>query len=289
MVCASTFHGQINGISSFDSGVSEGADKNDPTHPPNLSSTIPASTPVLIPPIRTHSARSTHPQFPDSVCRLLLLNSRSISPAASGESRWKLPFIQSTLLEDSLSPPVLVLGMSETWLLDSVSNAQTDIKDYQCIRPPDSPDCDFSSCIEKPQQFICDHSKDEREANVYVLGDFKLPHFNWEECKPPSSPPNAAYNTLMNFIEAMNEALNAVNWVLLKALCDDCGDADSTLFKELIVLTVLQITSHLSPSKISLDKKGKSKLDKELASLKMKKRKLHHLQNTNPSSRKMPS
>ncbi|KAL5271626.1 hypothetical protein ACHWQZ_G002039 [Mnemiopsis leidyi] len=310
--------GETNGISSVDSGFSEGADKNDPTHPPNLSSTIPASTPVPIPPIGTHSARSTRPQFPDSVCRLLLLNSRSISPAASGESRWKLPFIQSTLLEDRLSPPVLVLGITETWLSDSVSDAQTEIKDYQCIRsdrvsrrgggcalylhskvvpsdqlivsdscnnlvamyseslhliiavvyrPPDSPDCDFSSCIEKLQQFICDHSKDEREADVAV---------NYHKAD----------------FTAMNEALDAVNWVLLKALCDDCGDADSTLFKELIVLTVLQITLHLSPSKISLDKKGKSKLDKELASLKMKKRKanrkLHHLQNTDPSSRKIP-
>ena len=71
------------------------------------------------------TAPTTVPRFPDSVSRLLLLNGRSISPAASKESKWKLPYIQSTIIEfdNDPQPPVLALGIIETWLTESVSEA----------------------------------------------------------------------------------------------------------------------------------------------------------------------
>ena len=60
------------------------------------------------------TAPTTVPRFPipDSVSRLLLLNGRSISPAASKESKWKLPYIQSTIIDNDPQPPELALGIS---------------------------------------------------------------------------------------------------------------------------------------------------------------------------------
>ena len=59
------------------------------------------------------TAPTTVPRFPDSVSRLLLLNGRSISPAANKESKWKLLYIQSTIIDNDPQPPVLALGINE--------------------------------------------------------------------------------------------------------------------------------------------------------------------------------
>ena len=83
---------------------------------------------------QSHTAPTTVPRFPDSVSRLLLLIGRSISPAASKESKWKLPYIQSTIIDNDSQPPVLALGLTETWLTESVSEAQSELKGFQCIR-----------------------------------------------------------------------------------------------------------------------------------------------------------
>ena len=147
---------------------------------------------------------------------------------------------------------MLALGLTETWLTESVSEAQSELKGFQCIRsdrdsrkgggcalylhskvvpshqisfsdnsnnmvavyveslhtifavvyrPPDSPDSDFSNCMDKLQEMINDHSKDDRHSDVYVIGDFNMPVFNWEESAVPTNPPNGAYQRLMTFLE----------------------------------------------------------------------------------------
>ena len=64
-------------------------------------------------------------------------------------------------------------------------------------RPPDSPDSDFSKCMDKLQEMINDHSKDDRHSDVYVIGDFNMPVFNWEESAVSTNPTNGAYQRLM--------------------------------------------------------------------------------------------
>ena len=68
-------------------------------------------------------------------------------------------------------------------------------------RPPDSPDSDFSNCMDKLLEMINDHSKDDRHSDVYVIGDFNMPVFNWEESAVSTNPPNGAYQRLMTFLE----------------------------------------------------------------------------------------
>ena len=143
---------------------------------------------------------------------------------------------------------MLALGIIETWLTESVSEAQSELNGFQCIRsdrdsrkgggcalylhskvvpshqtsfsdnsnnmvavyveslqtifavvyrPPDSPDSDFSNCMDKLQEMINDHSKDDRHSDVYVIGDFNMPVFNWEESAVSTNPPNGAYQRLM--------------------------------------------------------------------------------------------
>ena len=230
---------------------------NRPSHLSSSTSTVPVSstgssddTPSE--PYSPGTAPTTVSRFPDSVSRLLLLNGRSILPAASKESKWKLPYIQLTIIDNDPQPPVLALGIIETWLTESVSEAQSELKGFQCIRsdrdsrkgggcalylhskvvpshqisfsdnsnnmvavyveslhtifavvyrPPDSPDSDFSNCMDKLQEMINDHSKDDRHSDVYVIGDFNMPVFNWEESAVSTNPPNGAYQRLMTFLE----------------------------------------------------------------------------------------
>ena len=206
-------------------------------------------------------------------------------------------------------------------------------------RPPDSPDDLFSDCMDKLQELIDSYSRDDRSPDIYVLEDFNMPLFNWEESVMPTNPPNSAYGRLMKFLEAnfltqmvreptrgnntldlllttkpqdvieiqaqstklsdhklvecklsfnptgliqnvitqvdrhsfrsidyhradiaaMNLSLTKVDWNSLQRLCDECGDQDGSMFKELIVLTVLQISITHSPAKAEAGKGSKSR------------------------------
>ena len=92
-------------------------------------------------------------------------------------------------------------------------------------------------------------------------------------------------------LESLNRDLGEVDWHLLKELCDEDVDWDGTKFKDLIVLTVLQLTIIHSPMKGPETATKKSKIDRELASLKMKKRKINskirELRILNPLSRNL--
>ena len=137
---------------------------------------------------------------------------------------------------------MLALGITETWLTESVSEAQSELKGFQCTRsdrdsrkgggcalylhskvvpshqisfsdnsnnmvavyveslhtmfavvyrPPDSPDSDFSNCMDKLQGMINDHSKDDRHSDVYVIGDFNFQYASLQlgrECSSQYEP-----------------------------------------------------------------------------------------------------
>ena len=146
----------------------------------------------------------------------------------------------------------------------------------------------------KPQDVI------EIQAQSTKLSDHKL-----VECKLSFNPIGLIQNVITQVdrhsfraidyhkadIAAMNLSLTKVDWNSLQRVCDECGDQDGSMFKELIVLTVLQISINHSPAKAEAGKGSKSRKEKELAALKMKKRKinrkLRHLKDTDPSSQKI--
>ena len=239
-------------------------------------------------------------------------------------------------------------------------------------RPPDSPDADFAITLDKLQDFIDGHSFEERCPELYLMGDFNLPLFDWDQCAAPPNPPNAAYCRLLAMIEvnfltqmvsqptranntldlvltnapqniievdveptklsdhevvscllsfnpsirnviptcphdpfsfravnfhkadmdALNRELGEIDWYSLKEICDDSNDQDGSLFKELIVLTVLQCTILHAPPNVRPSGAVKCKMERELISLKMKRRKLNrklrNLRFSNPSSSRIP-
>jgi hypothetical protein len=57
--------------------------------------------------------------------------------------------------------------------------------------------------------------------------------------------------------EALNQDLSQVDWSVLKSLCDGNQDHDGSMFKELFVLTVLQLTLKHSPQKTRQDGPGR--------------------------------
>ena len=88
--------------------------------------------------------------------------------------------------------------------------------------------------------------------------------------------------------EAMNAMLGDIDWYQLKNLCDDADDSDGTLFKNLFVMTVLQVTLLHAPPKRLDGKAHQNKADRKINSLKFKRRKLNakigKLKQENPSS-----
>ena len=61
---------------------------------------------------------------------MLLLNARSISPATTGVSRWKIPYINKFILSDKSLPPAIAVVITETWLNDHITDAQILIPCY---------------------------------------------------------------------------------------------------------------------------------------------------------------
>ena len=57
----------------------------------------------------------SHAGFEYAYSKVLLLNNRSISPAAGGETQWKLPYIQETRMFQKLDEPhVLAVGRCQS-------------------------------------------------------------------------------------------------------------------------------------------------------------------------------
>ena len=222
-------------------------------------------------------------------------------------------------------------------------------------RPPSSTDESFIQVMDKLQRMIDIHGEGTTAPDLYILGDFNLPLFDWTGCTMPNSPPNRAYQRLMDMVDknfltqmvgdptrmdhtldliltnrahyvmevnteetqlsdhrivecllgfnpssdltqdhvedqfsfrainyfkadasAMNLDLSAINWKQLHELCNCCGDTDGSMFKELIVLTVLQVSIRHSPPKKRPSGAPKSRAERTLISLKFKKKKLNN-------------
>ena len=237
-------------------------------------------------------------------------------------------------------------------------------------RPPSSDDESFIDLMDKLQRMIDFHGEGTAAPDLYILGDFNLPLFDWTCGTMPNSPPNKAYQRVMDLVEknfliqmaeeptrlnhtldliftnrthyvmevnteetqlsdhrmvecllgfnpssylsqhheedpfsfrainlfkadtnAMNSELSDINWNQLQDLCNCCGDTDGSMFKELIVLTVLQVSIKHCPSKNRPLGAPKSRAERAFISLKFKKKKLNKkikdLQARNPSSTKI--
>ena len=64
---------------------------------------------------------------------IVLLNGQSVSPAASSSSRWKLPYIKKTIIDESCPPPPFI-AITETWLKSYMTDAQVTLANYQTLR-----------------------------------------------------------------------------------------------------------------------------------------------------------
>ena len=75
---------------------------------------------------------------------IFLLNGQSVSPAATSTSRWKIPFIQKMLADESYLPPFIAI--TESWLKGYITDAQVNMENYQAIRS-DRPDRVGGGCL----------------------------------------------------------------------------------------------------------------------------------------------
>ena len=68
-----------------------------------------------------------------NLSRILLLNARSVSPAATSKCKWKLPYLEKTFL-DSDQLPVPFVAITESWLKPHITDAQVALNEYKCFR-----------------------------------------------------------------------------------------------------------------------------------------------------------
>eukprot|EP00116_Pleurobrachia_bachei_P001864 sb/3462126/ len=326
-----------------------------------------------------------------TLSNVFLLNGRSISPSAVGSTRWKIPFIESTILQTSSLPPI-ALGITESWLKPYISDAQIALEGYSvfrsdrpervgggcvmyihdslpisfarsfsdrecsiviafseaknllfsCIyRPPDCSQKSFLSVLDILQQQINILSSNKL-PDMFIMGDFNLPLFNWGSDSSPLNSSSAGYAALTDFIgenfltqvvdqptrgnnildliftntpqdvasirtedtgisdhklveclltinptsllspttqiwdyhsfrginihkgnfDEMSVDLMKVDWKELQQLCKESGDPEGEQFKELFVLTVLQIALKHCPRKRPKSRSQKGPLEK---------------------------
>ena len=68
-----------------------------------------------------------------AVSSIVLINGQSVSPAANSNCRWKIPFIQETIVGGSTPPPAII-AVTETWLKNYITDAQVSMKGYKVYR-----------------------------------------------------------------------------------------------------------------------------------------------------------
>ena len=66
-----------------------------------------------------------------AVSQFILLNSRSLSPSASGSCQWKLEYPKSFLTHPQV--PVLAAALTETWFREEHTEAQVAVEGYTLI------------------------------------------------------------------------------------------------------------------------------------------------------------
>ena len=68
-------------------------------------------------------------------------------------------------------------------------------------RPPAAPDLTFDKLMAFVQEKMDLVSENTTTPDVYILGDFNLPLFDWELHRAPNNPPAKAYSVMSDFLD----------------------------------------------------------------------------------------
>ena len=98
-------------------------------------STIPAGAQPTASDILTGCKKPISSTSSQPASRFLLPNARSISPAAKGETGWKLPFIEKTIINAENSSPTIAFAIKESWLKGNIIGAQVKMDKFKPYRP----------------------------------------------------------------------------------------------------------------------------------------------------------
>ena len=145
--------------------------------------------------------------------KIVLLNGQSVSPAATSNARWKLPFIQETMTKGRSCPPP-VIAISETWLKSYITDAQIEIDDYQVYRS-DRPDRVGGGCLLYIHDSLVVTETDcygDRSNNM-VMCYVKSCHTIFAAVYRPPGVDTAGFKKLLNQLQEKIDAISADNTV----------------------------------------------------------------------------
>eukprot|EP00116_Pleurobrachia_bachei_P002158 sb/3462420/ len=174
-------------------------------HTPSDNSNCPSATGPLHDPGRNDDdPESPLPNINPcaAISKIILLNGRSISPSAAGNTRWKLPFIESVLLRDTNSPPSIALAISESWLKPYISDAQIQIQGYNSFRS-DRPERKGGGCVLYVQEQIpisYAYSFSDRECSL-VLAYSEAQNIIFSCIYRPPEASDQSFNSIMNDLQ----------------------------------------------------------------------------------------
>ncbi len=114
-------------------------------------------------------------------------------------------------------------------------------------------------------RYVIEVRIDNTKISDHALVDCMLSFNPTASTDAPSLPHDPHSFRAINYhqadFEAKNIDLREVDWYLLRELCiENDGDPDGSLFKHIIVMTVLQLALKHSPKKLQATRSSKSKL-----------------------------
>ena len=128
-----------------------------------------------------------------------------MSPAATSTARWKIPFIQETIISSSCRPPPFI-GITETWLKSYITDAQVSLKGYQVFRS-DRPGRVGGGCLlyVNEQLVVTDSSHyEDRQCNLvtcYVKSSHTL-------IAAVYRPPDSSQSSFSALLDALQEKVD---------------------------------------------------------------------------------
>ena len=147
------------------------------------------------------------------VSSIVLLNGQSVSPAATSGSRWKIPYIQKTLVENSCPPPPFI-SITESWLKSYITDAQVNIENYQTFRS-DRPDRVGGGCIlyVHDQLVVNETHHFEDRSNNMVMCYIKSCNTLVASVYRPPGPDTPGFKSLLDSLQDIIDKLSADNTV----------------------------------------------------------------------------
>ena len=167
-----------------------------------LHSTNAASAATAVNDMPTDCPTPSHSKLPCTVSRILLLNARSISPAATGETKWKLPYLKNELLQDKDSAHTLFFGITESWLQEHFTDAQVKVECYECFRSDRSGRIGGGCILYVHEQLVvtADYSFRDRCNNLVVVYIASL-HTIVAVLYRPSDAPDADFGKMLSELQ----------------------------------------------------------------------------------------